>query len=431
MYATLSHTWGDDEILFQDVSPDGLSRALDHSLPGRRKEGLAKVMDSCHLAQANGYEWIWINTCCIDKSSSAELSEAINSMFRWYAESAICYAYLSDVHGSDMDGSRWFRRGWTLQELIAPPNVEFFDASWNLVGDRNSLAEQIARISGIDESVLRHGHHRRCARVRDVRFSHVADIASRKESSPNPGHPHQTAPLRSCNCNSYAGPLVKPVLGLGLSSLLAQHSVATRMSWASKRQTTREEDMSYCLLGLFNVNMPLIYGEGEKAFSRLLEEVMQRSNDQSILTWQSPTRQSQHWPVSPESYPLSSIFLVAQWSTWEQRKKMTDMIATPHGLQVDVLVCTGFSSDSKKTPLYGISEGACLGVLDCTVGSDVRARPAMVMYSLSDHKNVYYQEGQPGFTYIVQMQDGTQKLSKTGELFALHRDGHLATTGCN
>jgi hypothetical protein len=180
---------------------------------------------------------IWTNTFCIDKTSSAELSEAINSMYKWYEGSCICYVYLADVaedarrlffNGTgaknSFDSSRWFKRGWTLQELIAPVVVEFYNVDWMFIGTKRSLQQHITKITGIAITVLR-------------------------GASP-----------RSCD-------------------------IATRMSWASRRQTTRIEDQSYCLLGLFGVNMPLLYGEGQKAFQRLQEEILKIEEDYTLFTW--------------------------------------------------------------------------------------------------------------------------------------------------
>ncbi|KAH7364549.1 hypothetical protein BKA65DRAFT_371585, partial [Rhexocercosporidium sp. MPI-PUGE-AT-0058] len=171
-------------------------------------------------ALSDGWEWVWIDSCCIDKTSSAELSEAINSMFRWYREAQVCYAYLSDVPGgSDWETrqqsnsafrkSQWFTRGWTLQELLAPEMVVFFDADWEDIGTKNSMQALLSSITGID------------------------------------------------NFKDYA---------------LA--CIAKKMSWASNRETTREEDKAYCLMGLFAVNMPPLYGEGMAAFYRLQIEIL-------------------------------------------------------------------------------------------------------------------------------------------------------------
>lgn len=155
-YAILSHTWStapSSELTFRDLT----TTTTYPTLPG-----YPKLHAACAVARREGFDWIWIDTCCIDKSSSAELSEAINSMFDWYRGAAVCYAYLADVH-LDLDGgymmaqfaaSRWFTRGWTLQELVAPSVVVFLDAAWQEMGTRSSLVEEIAAVTGIDEEVL-------------------------------------------------------------------------------------------------------------------------------------------------------------------------------------------------------------------------------------------------------------------------------------
>ena len=232
-YAILSHCWGDDEVLFDDLR-NGATEAT------RQKQGFPKVQRSCNQARADGFEYIWIDTCCVDKSSSAELAEAINSMYHWYERSEICYAYLSDMpsvmqpvlesfsSASLFERCRWFRRGWTLQELIAPRKVFFFDQDWEPIGSKDSLKAVISDITRIPESILDH------------------------EDS---------------------------VLSV---------SVANRMSWAAGRETTRIEDRAYSLLGLFNINMPLLYGEESKAFRRLQEEIIKSTYDLSILVWEMP-----------------------------------------------------------------------------------------------------------------------------------------------
>ncbi|KXH34496.1 HET domain-containing protein [Colletotrichum simmondsii] len=227
-YVILSHTWGNDEVTFQD-----LDRPYHI-----KKRGYAKIDGTCSLAARNGIKWVWIDTCCIDKTSSAELSEAINSMYRWYEDSQICYVYLEDVQKGDdpssfdiqFNNSRWFTRGWTLQELLAPETVEFFDAAWKKLGSRSSLAPKIEPITSIPAKFLE---------------------------------------------------------GYGLSFTIHSAKIAMRMSWAARRQTTRVEDRAYSLLGIFDVNMPLLYGEGEKAFERLQIEIMKQSPDDSILAWAS------------------------------------------------------------------------------------------------------------------------------------------------
>lgn len=242
-YAILSHTWStapSSELTFRDLT----TTTTYPTLPG-----YPKLHAACAVARREGFDWIWIDTCCIDKSSSAELSEAINSMFDWYRGAAVCYAYLADVH-LDLDGgymmaqfaaSRWFTRGWTLQELVAPSVVVFLDAAWQEMGTRSSLVEEIAAVTGIDEEVL-------------------APVLKG-------GRPERS-----------------------VRAVLDACSIAQRMSWASGRRTTRAEDAAYSLMGLFDVNMPLLYGEGEKAFVRLQREIMNQSDDMSVFAWRYPHR---------------------------------------------------------------------------------------------------------------------------------------------
>ena len=225
MYAILSHTWGDDEVNFQDMAD--LERA-------RRKKGFSKIERTCQLARDRNIEYAWVDTCCIDKSSSAELTEAINSMFRWYRGSHICFVFLSDLLSIErrfiadyLPPCRWFTRGWTLQELIASREIEFYDRGWNLIGTNYSLLKLLAKITGIDVRVLNN------------------------------------------------------------SDLLQTVPVARRMSWAASRQTTRVEDLAYCLFGIFDVHLPLIYGEVQKAFIRLQEAIAQEKNDLSLFAWTS------------------------------------------------------------------------------------------------------------------------------------------------
>ncbi|KAH0422258.1 HET domain-containing protein [Colletotrichum camelliae] len=225
-YAILSHTWGPDEATYQDVKAKGLGVDV-------MKVGWFKTRSFCQVALHHGYKYCFADTCCIDKQDPAELSEAINSMFRWYANSSVCYAYLSDVPpGKPIGDSRWFSRGWTLQELIAPSKMIFFDREWGFIGTRDTLCDDIQRRSGVDKVIL-----------------------------------DSTTSSRNIN------------------NALSKIPVARRMSWAAGRFTTREEDRAYSLLGIFGVNMPMLYGEGRRAFIRLQEEIAKEINDLSLFAW--------------------------------------------------------------------------------------------------------------------------------------------------
>ena len=225
-YAILSHRWGEEEVSMPELKTMGAGST-------HNSKGYTKIKRACALAEHYGLEYIWIDTCCIDKTSSAELSEAINSMYRWYAQSVLCFAYLADIllqplpYGSStrFKDSEWFLRGWTLQELLAPKNLLFFDADWQEIGTRSALAPYITEATKIASKFLRQ------------------EIDVHKAS------------------------------------------IAQRMSWASFRSTTRVEDIAYCLMGLFDVNMPLLYGEGRKAFLRLQRELISNYSDESIYAW--------------------------------------------------------------------------------------------------------------------------------------------------
>ncbi|KAI5992330.1 hypothetical protein EDC04DRAFT_3148397 [Pisolithus marmoratus] len=207
----------------------------------RQRSGYQKIYKSCEQALLHDeLDWLWVDTCCIDKQSSAELSEAINSMYVWYANSDHCYAFLHDTDARTIPTKRndkdlhhggwpkWFSRGWTLQELVAPDNVHFFNRNWEYIGNKQGDADTLELITGISVEVLRKG----------LRQS-------------DDTHP----------------------------------SVAQIMSWTANRRTTKDEDQAYSLLGLLGVHMPMLYGEGKNAFLRLQLEVIRMINDQSIFAW--------------------------------------------------------------------------------------------------------------------------------------------------
>ncbi|KAL8351308.1 hypothetical protein RB598_006205 [Gaeumannomyces tritici] len=206
-YAILSHTWVEgQEADFQEMT---------------------RVMDSDQM-----------HTCCINKSDLTELSESINSMFKWYKGAQACYAYLADLEAdADVDtrlrGCHWFTRGWCLQELVAPRSLIFLDQTWATVGTRRVFKSLVVTITTIPVHVLH----------------------SAKD----------------------------------ISEVLAGTPIATRMSWAANGATARVKDLAYCLLGIFDVNMPLLYGESSKAFLRLQQEIIKQSNDLSIFfSWDNP-----------------------------------------------------------------------------------------------------------------------------------------------
>ena len=230
-YAALSHVWDKEEQSFQDVRKIQETCATNGTNP--RDVVCAKIRRCCRLAESHGYKWVWMDTCCIDKTSSAELSEAINSMFRYYSLARICYGYLRDVRHRPLDPdaprlntrSVWFSRGWTLQELIAPRFFLFVSQDWQVFGCRADFAELLEEKINIPAAVLR------------LEASHT------------------------------------------------QYSISQRMSWFGARETTRPEDEAYCLLGLFDIHLPPLYGEGRNAFRRLQEEIMKQSEDTTLFAW--------------------------------------------------------------------------------------------------------------------------------------------------
>ncbi|KAI0674596.1 hypothetical protein C8Q78DRAFT_605490 [Trametes maxima] len=225
-YAILSHVWdyaGDGtpiEPTYQD-----LLNATDFLSPARHGDKFSKLREFCRIAFKHKYSFVWADMCCIDKTSSTELSEALASMYHWYRCASVCYAYLRDVPTVDFSRSVWFERGWTLQELIAPISLVFLSGKWVIIGSRDSYAPHISSITNIPSPVL--------TQEKDVHT----------------------------------------------------FSVACRMSWAAKRKTTKPEDRAYSLMGLFGVRLPVLYGDGSYAFIRLQEEILRRIPDPTLFAW--------------------------------------------------------------------------------------------------------------------------------------------------
>lgn len=305
-YAIISHRWGSNEVLYEDLMSEA----------PKVGDRFQKLIGCCQRARKDGYEYIWIDTCCINQSSSAELSESINSMFLWYVKAAICYAYLQDVsttadpksEGSAFRGSVWFMRGWTLQELIAPRNVVFFTGKWEVIGDRKTLAGTIEQITKIDYAVL-------CGLV------DIEDI-----------------------------------------------SAAKKMSWASNRTTTKIEDRAYSLLGIFGVNMTTIYGEGQRAFQRLQYEIIMQSNDHSIFAWETGSGDFSETTCgllasSPKSFAKSADII--SWpfmqfaNQWGYNGPVPEVQKTNAGVRLEVPIVEVDPS------VGGSRRDACIMVIAC------------------------------------------------------------------
>ncbi|EIT83215.1 ankyrin 2,3/unc44 [Aspergillus oryzae 3.042] len=296
-YAILSHTWEEEEVTYADLQDLQGTHATE-------KKGFEKIRSSCYTANTNGFDYIWIDTCCIDKTSrNADLTEivgAINSMYRWYGEATICYAYLADIVSRDeMEGSRWFTRGWTLQELIAPRNMVFLNKHWKVLGTKSELRNEISKRTRIPIDIL-----------------------------------------------------------MGKMDL-EQTSVAQRMAWAVGRQTSRMEDRAYSLLGIFGVNMPLLYGEGQMAFIRLQEEIMKATEDESLFAWTSRSDiHNRLLAASPDDFNESSDgYSMTPKSPWDVsnrgvRLELPFLATSECGIGLAILNCTRRGKESQSVAIY-------------------------------------------------------------------------------
>ncbi|KAI1101937.1 heterokaryon incompatibility protein-domain-containing protein [Jackrogersella minutella] len=237
-YVILSHRWQDEEeVSFHDIQ--GELEKIQH------KKGYQKILKCCEIASSTGFEYVWIDTCCINKSDENELTHTLAAMFRYYRDSQACYTYLADVsgddnpfdEGSEFRRSKWFTRGWTLQELVAPLYVTFFDRDWNEIGTKSNLRTVIADVTGISPQVL---------------------------------------------AMNYGGAI----------------SIAQRQAWAKDRQTKEIEDQAYSMMGLLGVKIPVKYGEGEAAFRKIKDEIERLKNNDlgdpsnfNVSSWKSSERQ--------------------------------------------------------------------------------------------------------------------------------------------
>jgi hypothetical protein len=335
-YAILSHTWEKDEVSFQDIQ--------GHMVEERG--GYAKIKNCGLQADHDGYKYFWIDTCCIDKSSSAELSESINSMYRWYRNAKVCYAYLADVpadtnpwsENSAFVKSRWFTRGWTLQELIAPSRIVFYGKDWCTIGTKSSLRGKLSAITGVDTEVL---------------------------AGQDPG----------------------------------TISIARRMSWAAERKTTIVEDIAYSLIGIFDVNMPMLYGEGERAFFRLQEEIMKNSDDHSLFAWRASPDQCLRFrgllAESPSEFAGSRDFIPFRVSNISVPYSMTNK-----GLRVELGIVSRADTSLDKA------------FLECRVVGNSGAN------KVTNHVCIYLErlslEGDQFARLLPHHLDTTQKLPTSG-----------------
>ncbi|CAJ2509471.1 Uu.00g144970.m01.CDS01 [Anthostomella pinea] len=251
-YVLLSHRWFPTEMTFGDM-PAFVANGL--RAPPEKARSATKVRGACAQVRAwrhnqKPIDYAWLDTVCINKTDPGETSETINSMYRWYKAATVCFVYLYDhPHDrgpfSSMTDSDWFTRGWTLQELVAPTALEFFYQDWRHLGNRKECSAELSPGTGIARGILEVG-----------------------------------------------GPIGKT-------------SISHRMSWFSDRTTTKGEDEAYCLMGLFGVNMPTLYGEGSQgAFRRLQEEIMKYSDDHSLFAWVDETATDDGTSSSSPGYGL-------------------------------------------------------------------------------------------------------------------------------
>ena len=248
-YVMLSHVWGEDEPLYGDTKLIANILEMSSSSPG-----IVKLQNFCRIAKQRGFHWCWSDTCCIDKTSSAELQESINSMFKWYRNSALTIAFLWDVVQSTSEAlkrSRWFTRGWTLQELLAPTAIEFYMGDWTPFLAPSSEGATPLNYKLIPEFV------QSLETILCIDKTYLVDF--------NPG----------------------------------LDDVREKMRWMSTRRATKIEDMAYCLLGILDLRLPVLYGEEERAFIRLQDEIMKNTDDTCIFDWVGK-------PSSLNSYLASS-----------------------------------------------------------------------------------------------------------------------------
>ncbi|KAH7929953.1 hypothetical protein BV22DRAFT_1028926 [Leucogyrophana mollusca] len=262
-YAMFSHRWSNAEPAFQDMTsfnkkPIESGYTAEPTSPSFLDDksagtGHEKLMKFLQKAGSHDCDLAWSDTCCIDKTSSAELEEAIRSMFRWYRNSDICIAYLSQSTSvADFLNEVYFTRAWTLQELLAPRAMKFYGRDWKFLGAKGGIREEDKKSRSLKAEI---------EKVTKIPYADISDF--------RPG----------------------------------TDRVHDKMLWASQRKATRTEDVAYSLIGLFDITMPIAYGEGKWAFHRLMEILMQRCEEWQIFAWAGQSSQySSGIAESPKSY---------------------------------------------------------------------------------------------------------------------------------
>ncbi|KAK2596401.1 hypothetical protein N8I77_013293 [Diaporthe amygdali] len=331
-YATLSHRW-----VGQEITLDQFGSHVEELRSSARplSPQLEKIRATCATARSKGIKWIWIDSCCIDKRDMVELTESINSMYKWYRDSVLCIVYLYDVKKNDAvsitnphifnridrdEPSEWFSRGWTLQELLAPREMEFYDKEWTYMGTKKDMKTSLGKVTGINEIYLSGQVHFR----------------------------------KAC--------------------------IAVKMSWMARRKTTRREDVAYSMVGLFGITMTPVYGEGHGAFARLQEILMSWSSmDESLFAWKMPAVDAgDQYKYSSDPWQSGEWGLLApspEWfadcgaiMTFEHKPPRRGLFTmSPNGIQapvgrialtpeVECLLCMAW---------FGFVYGVVFGILPC------------------------------------------------------------------
>ena len=249
--------------------------------------GFYKLINFCFLAyHTHSCEFAWMDTCCINKSSSAEIDESIRLMFNWYRDSTICIVHLGETLGvkvEDIAKDPWMRRGWTLQELLAPTTIKFYNKRFRPLSGTTQTNDKVR----ITIPSLEDGRKEGESLCEDTGFDEfTGDI----QKGPYPAAENDLTVRSTASGDSDAViSKIAEATGISLDDLLhfkpGLSDLRKRLSWASRRETTRVEDMAYCLLGIFNINMTIAYGEGEGAFYRFQAAIMELSNDRNLFIW--------------------------------------------------------------------------------------------------------------------------------------------------
>ena len=303
-YAIFSHKWSGPEPQFKDVPRldpvDVTNQRGGTVIDDKKARGYKKLQNFLDKAEKFGCKFAWSDTCCIDKSSSAELQESLVSMFKWYRKSEICIAYMGDTTSiKDIQGDSWFTRGWTLQELLAPQKMQFYNKEWVPINDYGNpkLEREMEKccnqlIEWYNDKL--NGRGERNNWTDGLKWAD--DVDNNDKVKPGLHFPYSFEEQREGTRelldkgNVVFLKVVEQVVGIGPDDLNdfnpGSYNIRERLNWASGRTTTKDEDMAYSLMGIFDVQLPINYGEGAaKAFFNLQSEIMKRSCDMGLFAW--------------------------------------------------------------------------------------------------------------------------------------------------